>query len=42
MWTSDMLDSDLNLMCGTVTGQAKSTSLTQKIANFRKPEIIKS
>lgn len=47
MWTCAILGSDLNLMCRTVTGQAKSTSLfvrsiIQKIANFRKLEIIKS
>lgn len=40
IWTSAVLDSDLNLLCRTVTGQAKSTSLflkpfTQKIADFR-------
>lgn len=40
MWTSAVLGSDINLMCRTVSGQAKSTSLfvrpvTQKIADFR-------
>lgn len=47
MWTSAILGSGLNLMYRTVTGQAKSASLfvrsvTQKIVNFRKPEIIRS
>lgn len=47
MWTSAILGSGLNLMYRTVTGQAKAASLfvrsvTQKIVNFRKPEIIRS